>query len=77
MNQLKQCADLIAKQDFKFKNPETNRTIKVREGDEFIVTSPEYRNIETAIIDRKKSAKINIGYLFSTSDIEKLFEISS
>jgi hypothetical protein len=75
MNQLKQCADLTAKQDFKFKNPETNRTIKVREGDEFIVTSPEYRNIETAIIDRKKNAKINIGYLFSMTNIETLFEI--
>jgi len=32
MSQLKQCTDLTAKQDFNFKNPETNRTIKVREG---------------------------------------------
>jgi hypothetical protein len=75
MNQLKQCADLTAKQDFNFKNPETNRTIKVREGDQFIVTSPEYRNIETAIIDRKKGSHINVGYLFSIVDIENLFEI--
>lgn len=75
MSQLKQCTDLTAKQDFNFKNPKTNRTIKVREGDEFIVTSPEYRNNDTAIIDRKKGSHINIGYLFSTTDIEELFEI--
>jgi gas vesicle protein len=54
--------------------PSSGRKLQVKEGQRFMVTSPEYKNTDGAMIDREKSAKIGTGYYFTTQQIKEVFK---
>ena len=70
---MKQGTILIAKNNF-YLSPPHGKKILVKQNDIFIVTSPKQNNEEFAIIDRKKSAKLNLGHYLSIQDIHNYFE---
>lgn len=73
---MKQGTDLVAKQAFTMKAPNSRgRAVSVKVGDKFTVTSPLHMNKEACMIDRANKAKINSGYLLGLSDLENLFEV--
>ncbi|MFY8213336.1 MAG: hypothetical protein ACOVKJ_02660 [Flavobacterium sp.] len=76
---IKQGHAITASVDFEFKNPQTNRTIKVSKGSVWIVTNPVYnqKHIKAILIDRKKTAKLNLGYLFGCDDLRQFFSIDN
>lgn len=75
---MKQFTTIIAKATFSLKREgQRGRTMIVKTGDRFVVTSPEYNNKEFAKIDREKIARLNIGHVLNLSDINNLFEVEA
>lgn len=69
---MKQGTEITAKVDCTIV-PATGRKVSIKVGQQFVVTSPEYKNAGGCMIDRKSSAKINTGYYFSLDQIKEIF----
>ena len=73
---MKQFTTLVAKASFSMKVTGTRgRPVMVSIGDKFMVTSPDYRNIDTVTIDRCRRARLNQGHLINKDQVKALFEI--
>ena len=71
---MKQFTKLVAKSNFSFKAlGAKGRAVCVKNGDHFLITSPQHTNKEVVMIDREKKAKINSGYCFSLEILEQYF----
>lgn len=71
----KQFTDLIAKQDFSMKFEGKGRACIVKTGDVFTVTNPCHMQAAGIKIMRRKSARLNEGYLLSIEQIHNLFDV--
>ena len=77
MRPIKQGYPIVAAVDFEFKNPYTNRTIRVKKDSVFIVTNPVYdqKQHSAIMVDRKKTAKLNLGFWFSWDNLVQFFSV--
>jgi hypothetical protein len=78
MQQIKQGTTIVAAVDFQFKGA-SNRTTKVRAGDEFVITNPAYDQKSSGLykIDRRRIAKLNLGHAFTWDMLVQFFSVNN
>ena len=70
-----QFTDLVAKQAFSMKFEGKGRACNVKIGDVFTVTNPCHMQTNGIKVMRRKTARLNEGYMLSLSQIDNLFSV--